>query len=108
LGSEEAPARAPDAVPDTVVAGPQYAQRGPRQPPPAPEEPAPTSVGAPGGAPGADGPSEPGVAGRLQRAVQDRGWPVLLSPDGDRSFQPCAVGVSGTPLGEDLARAPGV
>ena len=31
--------------------------------------------------------SESGVAGRLQRAVQDGGWPVLLSPDRDRSFQ---------------------
>src|SRR4029453_19685168 len=34
-----------------------------------------------------------------------RRWAVLLSPDGDRSFQPRPVGVSGTPVGEDGAHA---
>ena len=98
LGRQEAAADCSALGIRRSVAGTQYRQRRARAPPPAPKESAPSARRThPGAAPGADRPPESGVAGRLQRAVQDGRWSVLLSADRDRSFQPRPVGCRGLP-----------
>src|SRR5436189_5170310 len=101
MGSEEAPAGAPDASARDRMAGAQYGQRHPRAARQAPQAPASQAVDAPGSRSARDAATEPGVAGGLQGAVQDPRRAILLPTDGHRSLQPDAPCVPRPVVGED-------
>src|SRR5205823_8650510 len=101
MGSEEAPADAPDASARDRLAGAQYGQRHPRAARQAPQAPASQAVDAPGSRSARDAATEPGVAGGLQGAVQDPRRAILLPADGHRSPQPDAPCVPRPVVGED-------
>src|SRR5512134_2908416 len=67
-----------------------------------------TDVEPPGRCPPPHRRAKSGVAGGLQRPIQNGRWPVLLSIDDHRSFQSGAPRVSRAPVGDDRGRQTGV
>ena len=70
------------------VAGAQHDQRHPRAARAAAQAQAPQEVASSRCRTAAHGTTEPGLAGGLQGAIQDRRRPILLPADRDRSLQP--------------------
>ena len=94
VGRQETAGRAAPPVSDARLAGAQHRQRSAGAASPAAAAAATSPLDASRARAADDDAAESGVAGRLQRPVQDRRWALLLSVDRHGSFQSRAAGLS--------------